>query len=145
MTNSTTADENAARRVKTESTTVPARSDVRVYGDVAIRDRRSNARGWPVGQAHHNARHSDAAVAQARSLRAAGMSHRQVGHALGVPWKTAEGWTSMRKRRPHARVVVTRAHAAAPSVSNPGGTRAGVTPLAETTPAPTATPQKGTP
>jgi hypothetical protein len=86
-----------------------AHSDVQVHADgVALRFRRSSARGWPMGESHRRAAASDAVVQRARELRAGGMSHRRIGAELGIAWQTCEAWTSNRRRRPHARIVVTR-------------------------------------
>ena len=94
--------------MKTQSIAQPTPPVVRACGDVTLRFRRSNARGWAMGESRHGVTASDAIVAKAREMRAAGMSHRRIGAELGVPWQTCEGWTSMRKRLPHARIVVTR-------------------------------------
>lgn len=73
-----------------------------------LRFRKSNARGTPVGEGHHNARHPDAVVDQARAMRAAGATHRAIAAALGVPHPTVTAWLIGTRRRPHERIVVQR-------------------------------------
>lgn len=69
-----------------------------------------NARGMPVGESHHAARHSDAVVAQARELRAQGWTYNAIGESLGVPMRTVQAWCDKHKRRAAApaRVVMRR-------------------------------------
>ena len=71
--------------------------------------RQSNARGYPVGASHGRARHSDQVVEQARAWRAAGMTYRAIGEALGAPLSTVQAWTARRRRIvAPVRVIVTR-------------------------------------
>lgn len=70
--------------------------------------RRSNARGYPVGESHYRCRHADAVVDRARQLRVAGMTYRQIAEEVGCSIGCAHDWINGRRRRPQARVIATR-------------------------------------
>jgi len=73
-----------------------------------IRLVRCNARGYAVGEDAATSRFSDAAVAKAKELRAAGWTLSQIATELGCNFRTVSDWCLGKRRRPHARVVVKR-------------------------------------
>ena len=74
-----------------------------------LRFRQSTARGYPVGESHGRARHSNAVVEQARAWRAAGWTHAAIGQAIGAPRSSVEAWCARRRRIvAPVRIVVTR-------------------------------------
>jgi hypothetical protein len=68
-----------------------------------------NAARDPIGESHGLARHSDIDVDRARTMRATGMTCREIGLVLGAPRSTVEAWTARRRRTAvAARVMVLR-------------------------------------
>lgn len=86
----------------------PAR--VNVHG-VTLAYRRSNARGVPMGISHWNVRHGDEVVAQAKELKAQGLTHRAIAAHVDASVHAVISWCLGRRRRPHARVIVQRVKA----------------------------------
>ena len=68
----------------------------------------TNATGAPVNESHHWHRWSDEVVAQARALRAEGLSCQAISHVIGVPRRTVSHWCSGARRRATARVMMVR-------------------------------------
>lgn len=68
----------------------------------------SNACGYPVGDSHPNARHSDEVVEKARAMLANGRSLSAVSALLGVPVRTLRDWDSGRRRAVKAVRVIMR-------------------------------------
>lgn len=60
--------------------------------------RPSNARGWPVGETHARALHSDATVRKAHAMRALGFQHKTIAAALGVSRHTVNAWLAGKRR-----------------------------------------------
>lgn len=63
-------------------------------------------RGWACGEGHWQVKHSDALVAEARRLRAAGMSWLQLAKHMGLPRSTVREWCLGRRR--YAKAVRVR-------------------------------------
>ena len=85
------------------------------FTQLIVRLRPSNARGWPAGQGHHNARHPDSVVDEARALRQCGWTQYAIAAHLGVGRTTVDGWVTGRRRQPAVRIVVTVVAADHPS------------------------------
>ena len=60
--------------------------------------RPSNARGWPVGETHPRARHSDATVGKAHAMRALGFQHKTIAATLRVSRHTVNAWLAGKRR-----------------------------------------------
>ena len=68
-----------------------------------------NATGHPVGASHPNAKHDDTLPAQARDLRALGLTYREIANALGVSLWTARHWAvGDRRNVPAQRTIMRR-------------------------------------
>lgn len=68
----------------------------------------TNLQGQPVGEHAHRTRFSDATVARARELRAAGWTLQAIAAELGTKHQTVQGWVSLKRRKPPVRVVARR-------------------------------------
>lgn len=70
---------------------------------------KTNARGILCGESQPMCRYSDATVARARELRAAGMTCKAIAEELGVKNRTTVlRWCNGERRRPHARIIAKR-------------------------------------
>jgi hypothetical protein len=70
-----------------------------------VRMIRCSPAGQPVGEDAHQSRFSDAAVAEARALRAQGLFYREIAKRIGCTTPAVWYWLTGRKRRPHVKVV----------------------------------------
>lgn len=68
----------------------------------------TNLQGQPVGEHAHRTRFSDATVARARELRAAGWTLQAIAAEVGARHQTVHGWVSFKRRKPPARVIARR-------------------------------------
>lgn len=50
--------------------------------------------GCRIGESHHRTHYSNALVNEARRLRDRGLSYRQIGDQLQVPWRTICDWVN---------------------------------------------------
>ena len=69
----------------------------------------TSARRSPVGESHGRCTHPDTLVERARALRQAGHGVNAIARQLGLDRSTVFDWVTLRRRRPHARVIVKRA------------------------------------
>lgn len=51
-----------------------------------------NPRGYRVGETHHRSRYSSETVAEARRLRAQGLSYEAIGYLVSAPSATVRDW-----------------------------------------------------
>lgn len=68
----------------------------------------TNIHGQPVGEHAHRTRFSDATVARARELRAAGWTLQAIAAEVGTRHQTVHGWVSLKRRKPPVRIVARR-------------------------------------
>lgn len=90
--------------MNTKNATSQPADGARVSQDLSVVN--TNARGWPMGDWHHQARHSDALVAEARRHHADGMSSADIARLLGVNTATCTSWLNGRRRKTPARIAV---------------------------------------
>lgn len=74
----------------------------------AVRIVKCNAKGRPVGEDAPTALFSDATVAKAKELRAAGWTLSQVANEIGCNFRTVSDWCLGKRRKPAVRVIARR-------------------------------------
>lgn len=107
--------------------------------------RSTNHLGQPVNEAHHLHLFTDAQVAHARKLRAAGASARAIAAVIGCHHTTALRWVTQRMRKPAVSVRVVRAKLNTPPSGKGVEAKLGEASdgsIEKTTPAPTPTPEE---
>lgn len=73
---------------------------------VVVKD--CNLGGAPVGASHHYTRWPDEVVAQAKAMRAQGMSYRDISAALGPSISSAHRYVNGTSRKPATRRIARR-------------------------------------
>jgi hypothetical protein len=68
----------------------------------------TNIQGQPCGEHSHCARYPDSMVAEAKELRAQGLTMRAIAERLGPHFTTVIRWLNGSMRKPPARVIARR-------------------------------------
>lgn len=71
-----------------------------------LRHQKCNARGWPCGDTHYNAKYTDEQVADAVRRIEAGEIAAHIARELGAPRSYVSAWARGARRKPPARIVV---------------------------------------